>query len=123
MIIKNISNNNINIYNKILKPYETIEIDNIEEVITLLNIGYIEFVNEKEKRYSKERILESFFNFHLNKCTKEDLEIIKTFYSKMFPNVNQDMKDQIREMETAEELIEVLLNSFYPKLINLLEGE
>lgn len=123
MIIKNISNNNININNQILKPFETLNIDNIDKVKTLLNIGYIKIIKDEEKMLDKDKILEAFFNFHLNKCDDDDLKIVKTFYSEVFPYINEDIKKQINKTNTTEELIEILLNSFYPILIKKIEGE
>lgn len=118
--IKNISNNNINIKEKILHVDETTEINDINDVKTLLNIGYIEIINESRIILDKDKLIEAFFNFHLFKCSVEDLELLKTFYTKtkISDGIPKDILNDINNCNNQEEFTEILLNSFYPAMIN-----
>ncbi len=119
MIIKNVSDNDINIDENILLPGKTMKIENID-ISVLLNRGYLEIVEESKKVLNKESLIESLFNLHLFDCSSDDIDILKSFYidSVMGTLVSSNTINLLSESKNKEDFLEVLLNNFYPDLIN-----
>lgn len=141
-IIKNISpnKNNIVIGKETLKPGNTMRINEIGSLQTLIDIDYIEIIYPKESKPSngileasevkeknfiedevKQKLIESFFNFYLVKdVSKEDLDILKWFYKNIgfTSNISKNSLDLLDTVNNQEELIEILLNVIYPELLD-----
>lgn len=119
--IKNISNSNVNINEKIIYPQQTTKVDSIDDLGALLSIGYIEIINESEIILNKDELIEAFFNLHLFKCSNKDLSVLKNFYCKsnISNGISAEILESISSSSNQEEFLEVLLNSFYPAMIDL----
>lgn len=69
---------------------------------------------------NKEKLMEAFFAFYLEKeLSKEQLEILKEFYSNVGPTSSVSLKTKtlMNNVNNNEELIEVLLNHIYPEFL------
>jgi hypothetical protein len=130
MIIKNISNANIVIEGKVLVPNEILEVDKIdmkkykkffESNILKQEIENV-VVDNKEFNFNdlKNEIISSLFKLYLNEnLDSSNLELLKWFYKNVSITSNIDSKilNLIDDIESSEELIEVLLNHIYPSLL------
>jgi hypothetical protein len=70
----------------------------------------------------KQNLVESFFNLYLNKdVSDKELKMLKWFYKNIgFTNkISRETLTLLDEIETGEELIEVLINNIYPELLDL----
>lgn len=137
--VKNISNQNIIIYNKILDPGKTLKItqeqldeishlvDNNKLKVEVTTVRRTEAVvtslseNENKDFHDlKERLIPAFFALHLNQGLDiTQLEDLKWFFKNVGPTSHLDYtaKSLLDDIESEEELIEVLLNHLYPELI------
>ena len=136
-IVKNISNDNIIIFNKILVPNTTLKIteEQLDEIERLIEDNKLKVevttvkrsetptkvnINNKDFLNLKERLIPAFFALHLNQeLTKVQLEDLKWFFKNVGPTSSLDYytKSLMDDVESDEELIEVLLNHLYPELI------
>lgn len=118
--IKNISSLRVDINNNYLYPGNTLEVENIDNLGKLIEMGYIKVEVVLNQIRTKNEVLEAHFNYHLKNVTWNDIEILKDFYihSKLSEGIDPDILDCLKETTTQEEFTEVLLNSFYPALIN-----
>ncbi|AEO93423.1 gp163 [Bacillus phage G] len=142
--IKNVSNNNIIIFNKILEPGKSTNINRVQldEIEDLINSEQLKIeprqnkkvekpkmetaaiVNEIDKEQFlevKERLIPAFFSLHLNESlTKEQLKDLIWFFKNVGPTsqLEDEVKSLMNDVASGEELVEVLLNNLYPELIN-----
>lgn len=117
--IKNISSIRVDINNNYLYPGNTLDVESIDNLDRLIELGYIKVEVVLNKIYSEEQVLEVFFNYHLKTVTWDDIEILKDFYihSKLAEGIDPDILSLLDESNSYEEFTEILLNSFYPALI------
>lgn len=138
--LKNISNEKINVNGKTLNPGDSVKVNDITpfkksicikhlEVIDdemILNANEYNDIKEQDKEKfidsnMKNELIESFFNYHLNKTTKKDIEILKWFYKKIgfTKDINLEVLNLLDDVNNEEEFTEVLLNNIYPELLDL----
>lgn len=136
--IKNKKHNDITIGIKTLKYNDTMIVKDLEPLKKLIDLNYIEVIYPADKNIinttetqklsqpfiedeKKSKLIESFFNFYLNKdISKEDLNLLKWFYKNVgFTSViSQETLILLDGVQNQEELIEVLLNNIYPELLD-----
>lgn len=139
-VVKNLTNNNIVVFNKILEPYKTINLtqEQLDELNHLVDTNQIKVeiptikrqeiekadLNEDEKKEIldlKERVMSAFFALHFNQqLSQNQLNDLKWFFKTVGPTsqLDNETKNLIDDVNSDEELIEVLLNHLYPELIN-----
>lgn len=138
-LIRNISNSNIVINNKILDPGKSMTVtqEQLEDLQGLINdnklkvevstvkrseikVTILDKDKSKEFEELKERLIPAFFALHLNQgLTLQQLEDLKWFFKNVGPTSTLDftIKSLLDDVESDEELLEVLLNHLYPELI------
>lgn len=138
-LIRNISNSNIVINNKILDPGKSMTVtqEQLEDLQGLINdnklkvevptikrseikVTVLDEDKSKEFEELKERLIPAFFALHLNQgLTLQQLEDLKWFFKNVGPTSTLDftIKSLLDDVESDEELLEVLLNHLYPELI------
>lgn len=138
-LIRNISNSNIVINNKILDPGKSMTVtqEQLEDLQGLINdnklkvevstvkrseikVTILDKDKSKEFEKLKERLIPAFFALHLNQgLTLQQLEDLKWFFKNVGPTSTLDftIKSLLDDVESDEELLEVLLNHLYPELI------
>ena len=138
-LIRNISNSNIVINNKILDPGKSMTVtqEQLEDLQGLINdnklkvevstvkrseikVTILDKDKSKEFEELKERLIPAFFALHLNQgLTLQQLEDLKWFFKNVGPTSTLDftIKSLLNDVESDEELLEVLLNHLYPELI------
>lgn len=138
-LIRNISNSNIVINNKILDPGKSMTVtqEQLEDLQGLINDNKLKVEvptvkrseikstildEDKSKEFEelKERLIPAFFALHLNQgLTQQQLEDLKWFFKNVGPTSTLDftIKSLLDDVESDEELLEVLLNHLYPELI------
>lgn len=136
--IKNKKHNDITIGTKTLKYNDTMIVKDLEPLKKLIDLNYIEVIYPVDKNIinitetrklsqpfiedeKKSKLIESFFNFYLNKdISSEDLNLLKWFYKNIgFTNViSQETLILLDGVQNQEELIEILLNNIYPELFD-----
>ena len=123
-IIKNVSFKKITIGKKQLFPNEEIPIQNLNIIQNYINNGDIKVLNNNilsDFKYLKDEIMNSLFNFYLNKnLNDKDFEILIYFFKQMgFSNkISLDKLNLLNNINDREELIEILLNNIYGTLID-----
>lgn len=137
--IKNISIDNIIIFNKILVPEDSINItqEQLEEISSLIEnnklrveispikrteIKINSLDDEKTNQYLdlKEKIIPALFALQFNQnLVDTQLDDLKWFFKNVgqTSELNNEIKSLIDDVQSDEELIEVLLNHLYPELI------
>lgn len=138
-IVKNLTNNNIVIFNKVIEPGKSIsltneQLDDIENLIETKQLKVevqpvkrmettlykLDEKNNQQYLQIKERLIPAFFALHFNQnLTNEQLNDLIWFFKNVGPtsNLNYDTKSLLDDIQSEEELIEVLLNHLYPELI------
>lgn len=120
--IRNISNQNIIINGTSLSPGKSMKVNDLNKLKNLIKLGSIRIENlaENESNIQKDEIIESFFNLYFNKSNQNDIKNIVFFYQKIgfTKNLNPELLELLNNVDNAEELTCVLLNTIYPALIN-----
>lgn len=138
-IVRNTTKDNLIIFNKILDPNGTANIttDQLDEINHLVEnkvlkvevstikraeIKNTELDEETKMKYLdlKERLIPALFALQFNQqITDIQLEDLIWFYKNIGPtsNIDEETKSLLDDINSDEELIEVLLNHLYPKLI------
>lgn len=144
-IIKNISNNNIAIDNKILKPGKEMKVLDLDLLQKIIKLKYItvsplseKAVIKSESNITKEKsnivitnklakdLMDSLFKLYLKEeLFDKDIDLLKLFYKHIFitSKLNNKVLHLIDGIENSEELIEVLLNNIYPEFLKLYLSE
>lgn len=145
-VIKNISSEDIPIGHGILKSGKSMITFNLQSINEWINNGCVTVqkfnesnndnhnvnnidlthTNQVEssfiKNYLYENLIESFFKFYFNQdMQSDDLQIIKWFYKNIgfTSKIKHETLKLIDDVQSKEELIEVLLNNVYPELLEL----
>lgn len=142
--IKNKKHNDITIGIKTLKYNDVTIVQDLAPLQKLIDLNYIEIVNfiDTDKQNAscqnniqtlstpikdfidnekKIKLTEGFFDFYLHKeISKENLDLLKWFYKKIgfTSGISQITLDLIDDINSQEELIEILLNNIYPELFD-----
>lgn len=130
IVIKNISNYNIVINNKLVKPNECIKIDynDLESIKNLLDNNLIRIIDKQElvfnnQSYSQKDkdLIEILYKFHINEeLTKDELKELCFFFKEISPIrfLPKEIKKYLDNVDNQEHLIEILINQIYPLLIS-----
>ena len=98
------------------------KVNDLNKLKNLIKLGSIRIENlaENESNIQKDEIIESFFNLYFNKSNQNDIKNIVFFYQKIgfTKNLNPELLELLNNVDNAEELTCVLLNTIYPALIN-----
>lgn len=135
-IIRNMSDHNIIINEKVVLPTRTIVVSNeqLEDLQKLIDNGMLKheqqtvhriettISNDNIKQFDsiKERILPALFSLHFNQdLTIEQLHDLKWFFKNVGPTsqLDNNLKLLLDDVNHTEEFLEVLLNHLYPELI------
>jgi hypothetical protein len=139
IILKNISTYDIIINKKTIYPDKTVKVEDeqLEDLQKLIDDGLLEVqkqtvnrveqkeitLNESQQgKYDamKNRMIDAFFSHYFQQdLTIQQIEDLKWFYLNIGPtvNVSQDLKLMLSDVESGDELTEVLLNHIYPEMI------
>ena len=145
-LIKNISNNKIILDSKTLYPNDEYKTSDLKSLSKAIDLDYIEitkikdhndtiyenYLNKNKNRLKlvenkfinndlKDKLVESFFNYHFNEFNEESIRLIKWFYKQVgfTKDIENEILNLIDDVENYEELTEVLLNNIYPSLLDL----
>ena len=128
-VVKNITQHNIDHNGDIIKPGEQRNLLNVDNLSIMFKMGHMtcktitpqdiqktETIQEQHKD-----IIECFFKFYIN-MPMSDNELIqmKTFYKEVLFAEIMDNKilTLINNVSNRDEMVEILLNYIYPKLIS-----
>lgn len=125
--IINTTNTNLVVNNKTIRLNESLKVDSdtLEQIASLIEDGTIKvekIKNKKSEIFNKndEDLIEVFFKFHTNqKLTQQELNSLVYFHKNIGPisYLPEIIKNDLDEVSSEEELIEILINQIYPALI------
>lgn len=137
-----VKKHNIIVKDRTLRYDDTMIVDDIfiHEIENLINAGYI-IVEELSKQelsttindiqqntiipkiqINKNELIEIIFKFHTSKeLSQDELKKLIWFYTTIHPinHLGDSVKNDMDYINNHEELIEILINQMYPKLIDL----